>query len=150
MSTPDELREWAINRFHDSSMGRVELLAFAAAWETLTDIAANRGMALDVRDRRIAELEADLAKLRAAEWRAIESAPKDGTLILLGRSKGVWVGKYLPMFQSGYKPECPWQSMLLNHDHMAERYGEPTHWMPLPAAPATDEKEGSCERHLEV
>lgn len=68
-------------------------------------------------------------------WQPIETAPKDGSLILLGAPNGVWVGKHLPVYTSGFAPKNPWSSMLLNHDHMAERYTRPTHWMPLPAAP---------------
>lgn len=71
-----------------------------------------------------------------AGWRDIATAPKDGTLIVLGARNGVWLGKYVPVYQSGFRPENPWSSMLLNHDHMAERYTRPTHWMPLPKAPA--------------
>lgn len=69
---------------------------------------------------------------QAEGWRPISTAPKDGALIVLGARNGVWLGKYLPVYQSGYRPENPWSSMLLNHDHMAERYTRPTHWMPLP------------------
>ena len=70
-------------------------------------------------------------------WMPIETAPKDGTLIVLGSRNGVWIGKYLPLYGSGYRPDNPWSSMLLNHDHMAERYTWPTHWMPLPPPPTT-------------
>ena len=73
------------------------------------------------------------------KWQAIETAPKDGTLIVLGASKGVWLGKYLPVYGSGFRPENPWSSMLLNHDHMAERYTRPTHWMPLPTPPKPEQ-----------
>ncbi|MDX4957877.1 DUF551 domain-containing protein [Delftia acidovorans] len=71
-------------------------------------------------------------------WQPIETAPKDGSLILLGAPNGVWVGKHLPAYTSGFAPKNPWSSMLLNHDHMAERYTRPTHWMPLPAAPGAE------------
>jgi len=71
----------------------------------------------------------------APGWRPIETAPKDRTLIVLGSRSGVWLGKYLPVYSSGYRPENPWTSMLLNHDHMAERYTQPTHWQPLPPPP---------------
>jgi len=102
---------------------------------------------------RIAELESELEAIgaggvngplvgsaspppaQAGGWRPIETAPKDGALIVLGARNGVWLGKYVPVYQSGYRPENPWSSMLLNHDHMAERYTRPTHWMPLPEAP---------------
>ncbi len=78
-------------------------------------------------------------------WMPIETAPKDGTLIVLGARNGVWLGKYLPLYGSGYKPENPWSSMLLNHDHMAERYTRPTHWMPLPPPPTTSAGSGKGE-----
>ena len=78
-------------------------------------------------------------------WMPIETAPKDGTLIVLGARNGVWLGKYLPLYGSGYKPENPWSSMLLNHDHMAERYTRPTHWMPLPPPPITSAGSGKGE-----
>ena len=73
------------------------------------------------------------------KWQSIDTAPKDGALIVLGARNGVWLGKYLPVYQSGYRPENPWSSMLLNHDHMAERYTRPTHWMPLPLPPTSAE-----------
>ena len=76
---------------------------------------------------------------QAEGWRPIETAPKDGALIVLGARNGVWLGKYVPVYQSGYRPENPWSSMLLNHDHMAERYTRPTHWMPLPPPPTSAE-----------
>ena len=80
---------------------------------------------------------------QAEGWRPISTAPKDGALIVLGARNGVWLGKYLPVYQSGYRPENPWSSMLLNHDHMAERYTRPTHWMPLPPPPTSAEGVGS-------
>ena len=76
---------------------------------------------------------------QAEGWRPISTAPKDGALIVLGARNGVWLGKYVPVYQSGYRPENPWSSMLLNHDHMAERYTRPTHWMPLPPHPTSAE-----------
>ena len=77
----------------------------------------------------------------APGWMPIETAPQAGELVLLGAPKGVWLGKYKPVYGSGYRPENPWSSMLLNHDHMAERYTRPTHWMPLPAPPSEGGKQ---------
>ena len=105
---------------------------------------------------RIAELESELEAVgaggvsgppsgsaslsaQAEGWRPISTAPKDGALIVLGARNGVWLGKYRPVYQSGYRPENPWSSILLNHDHMAERYTRPTHWMPLPPSPTSAE-----------
>jgi len=73
--------------------------------------------------------------VEAPQWQPIETAPKDGTAILLGSRGGAWVGKWLPVYVSGYRPDNPWSSLMLNHDHMGEKRCKPTHWMPLPAAP---------------
>jgi hypothetical protein len=70
----------------------------------------------------------------AEEWQPIETAPKDKAVIL-GARGGVWIGKYLPVYGSGYVPDNPWSSLMLNHDHMGEKWCKPTHWTPLPAAP---------------
>jgi len=68
--------------------------------------------------QRIAELEAQLADKEG--WQSIETAPRDKRVILLHRisngrtADGLWNG------------DCwAWPYVLL----------EPTHWMPLPAAP---------------
>lgn len=68
------------------------------------------------------------------EWQPIETAPKDGTRVLLSNAFGAWMAEYRPVYQSGYRPPDPWFSVMLNHDHLpkAGRYGKPTHWMPLP------------------
>jgi len=68
-------------------------------------------------------------------WLPIETAPKDGTAIMLGARCGAWIGKYLPVYQSGFKPDNPWSSLMLNHDHLYEKWQTPTHWMPLPEPP---------------
>ena len=70
-------------------------------------------------------------------WMPIETAPTDGAYVLVSNGRGVWVAKYKAVYQSGWKPDCPWQRMMLNHDHipMAKQRGRPTHWMPLPEAP---------------
>ena len=72
-----------------------------------------------------------------SEWQPIETAPKDGDYVLVSNGRGVWVARFKDVYQSGWKPACPWQSMMLNHDHIpsVERKGHPTHWMPLPEPP---------------
>lgn len=72
-------------------------------------------------------------------WMPIESAPKDGTFILVATSDGTWIARYCGIYPSGYRPENPWESMMLNRDHMPRYCSSfPTHWMPLPAAPAPE------------
>lgn len=70
-------------------------------------------------------------------WLPIGTAPKDGAYVLVSNGRGVWVARFKDQYQSGWRPACPWQSMMLNHDHIpsTKRKGHPTHWMPLPEAP---------------
>jgi len=78
------------------------------------------------------------------EWQPIETAPKEqtgecgatGPYVLLANEHGVWVGAHQPRYISGFKPENPWTSMMLNSRHMP-RHARlvPTHWMPLPNPP---------------
>ena len=72
-----------------------------------------------------------------AKWQPIETAPRDGTRVMLGNAAGVWVADWIPVYRTGYRPDDPWHSALLNHDHIREsaRYEAPTHWMPLPPPP---------------
>lgn len=82
-----------------------------------------------------------LAALKASEergWQPIESAPRDGTLILVPGRYGIAT------------PACWWPAAHLEADHTlrgdwddGERNEDggfspfyPTHWMPLPAAPS--------------
>ncbi len=72
------------------------------------------------------------------EWQPIETAPTDGTAILVCHDGGVWIAKHKAVYQSGYKPDNPWFCLMLNKDHIPsrKRKGYPTHWMPLPQPPA--------------
>lgn len=70
------------------------------------------------------------------DWKPIETAPKDGTYVLLGNEGGTWVGEYAEVYQSGYRPANPWSPVMLNVRHMKGDSLVPTHWMPLPSAPS--------------
>jgi len=73
------------------------------------------------------------------KWKPIETAPKDGTYVLVGNVYGAWVATYDSIAASGYKFDNPWRSMMLNHRHMERRERPysltPSHWMPLPLIP---------------
>jgi hypothetical protein len=83
----------------------------------------------------------------APTWQPIETAPKDGSAVLLSRADagGSWIGKYYPVYTSGYRPDNPWFSLMLNRDYLPKplKSSAPTHWAPLPAAPSPQQgKEG--------
>jgi hypothetical protein len=82
-------------------------------------------------------------------WQPIETAPKDGTVVLLCRDKrvtaGHWeperwptaaehhstTGEYLGQFETGECVEAWWYS----EDGGFCNKSPPTHWMPFPPAP---------------
>lgn len=88
----------------------------------------------DALERFAAAVEANCVP----QWQPIETAPRDGTYILVATEHGSWVAKYQAVFQSGFVPDNPWRSMMLNHDHIKRKHRtqQPTEWMPLPSAPA--------------
>lgn len=114
-------------------------------------IAASSTTSFDMYNKRLAAARAALitnidayvtARLAAAgpQWLPIESAPKDGTYVLVANAGGAWIARYCAVFQSGFRPVNPWQSMMLNHDHMDRQNSRiPTRYMPLPAVPAMDQ-----------
>ncbi len=80
-----------------------------------------------------------------AGWQPIETAPKDGTPVILWT---VWVGDEISPdpfseVQIGYWDHG--NDLPESHDFsrrpewVVQRIGEPTHWMPLPAAPVKQE-----------
>lgn len=81
------------------------------------------------------------AAVGRGEWRPIETAPLDGTVIVIGNSGGSWAARYRPYYQSGFRPDNPWQSMMLNRDHIPDawRFKPATHWRPLDAAIAAEQ-----------
>lgn len=68
-------------------------------------------------------------------WQPIETAPKDGTVILLmgGAFHGLpFAGQY---HQSELSPDEPWICLTADKRRL---YGHvPTHWMPLPTPPVS-------------
>lgn len=68
-----------------------------------------------------------------SQWQPIESAPKDGTDVVLfwpGYGNGVTVGFYLDNSNTAH----PWAGWSVHSGQLA-RYGQPTCWQPLPAPP---------------
>ena len=78
-----------------------------------------------------------------AQWQPIETAPKDGTAVLL------WLGAPWSEVRQMWWYD-PWDVWLAagedEPDAGDERFGcgsaIPTHWMPLPAPPSDAQREG--------
>lgn len=70
-----------------------------------------------------------------SEWRTIDTAPKDVAILLVG---GCYHGAPFPGYwdESEYAPDRPWVS-IVNCSRLYKHV--PTHWMPLPAPPSTNQ-----------
>ena len=94
----------------------------------------------EVKDSRIAELEAEIARLREqTQWRPIETAPKDGSLIL-GWDNKVMRGKGAACVMLWARNEHTQKHEWMNFSN-AYRVDNPRYWMPLPQPPQTQESE---------
>ena len=77
------------------------------------------------------------------EWQSIDTAPKDGTRILLAEDKIVDVGHYFDtsyeqeelVSQKGKKRIYELVKYVRGYWDTPEGIFNPTHWMPLPPAP---------------
>ncbi len=74
------------------------------------------------------------------EWKPIDSAPKDGTVILLGFASirggaegSVDVGYWMNSPETNYWREVGW--FATDDDVLTQHPQHPTHWMPLPEPP---------------
>ena len=94
------------------------------------------------------------------EWQLIETAPKDGTEIILAKgervTEGLWVGdrwptaseyhgttgEYLGQYETGECIEAHWMSF----DGGFSEEDQPSHWMPLPASPSAGNGEAKGGR----
>ncbi len=88
--------------------------------------------------RARSEVAALLEPHLVGEWQDIESAPKDGSTVILywpGYGNGVTVGFYLDNSMKG----IPWKGWRVFSGQIA-RHGQPTLWQPLPSAPPKGEQ----------
>lgn len=110
---------------------RKRLTILQAAYDSLHGelVSANKQLADTVRAWGRAEREG---------WQPIETAPKDGTKILLARIGRNEVGKDLGIW---WAARGFWSSQWNNWNDGIEPSGlaYPTHWIPLPAAPKQEE-----------
>ena len=70
-----------------------------------------------------------------SDWRPIETAPMDGTEILLAvGQRAIEIGHWIPGIPSEWDRRIMrWN--LGREGHWSTWNGEPTHWMPLPVSP---------------
>jgi len=78
-----------------------------------------------------------LARIRAAEWRDISTAPRDGTTVLLFSNKNGlgWNITGYGRWEGGDDIVSGWVSFGMIEPGGNLGLANPTHWMPLPAAP---------------
>lgn len=84
------------------------------------------------------------------EWQPIESAPKDGTYVLLyypAWKREVWIGHYwitetLNYGKSTGRREAWYANGMASLFSTSKTEPQPTHWLPLPLPP---EKKGPAE-----
>ena len=122
-----------------------EVMAQSEDFDGVNTIAYVRALHKKMEGQRkhIAALQAQVAARN--EWQPMETAPKDGTPILVSNDErdGVWVAYYQPVYTSGYRPDNPWSSLMLNTRWHKNKWASyvPTRWMPLPAPPAVEARE---------
>jgi hypothetical protein len=82
------------------------------------------------------------------EWQLIESAPKDGTFVLLHVPEGLETGVVTVGAYSRFEPRDDetgrfkrgnWDGWLGMDADIMSSWCEPTHWQPLPAPPSQEE-----------
>lgn len=69
-------------------------------------------------------------KLKAAEWQPIETAPKDGTIILVWHR--IWKCPISARYLEGRKSQCKWVEATITTEWPDEAF---THWQSLLDAP---------------
>lgn len=73
-----------------------------------------------------------------SEWQPIETAPKDGTMVLLCSAKKhllMGVGRYVPIKELGGESEHHYERWQDSNGFFWQYLKKPTHWMPLPTPP---------------
>lgn len=70
------------------------------------------------------------------EWQTIETAPKDGTEVLISSKNGIKVARYEPWAWSDKTRDAFQWFIALQEGNGGGTYAvDPTHWMPLPLPP---------------
>ena len=67
------------------------------------------------------------------DWQPIETAPKDGTRVLLIGKNGA--NRWMRPFVGYWTPRYAWSLDVYDFESVLTNYHPPTHWMPLPPTP---------------
>jgi hypothetical protein len=86
-------------------------------------------------EMRVTKLEWELRDRKWPEWREIDSAPKDGTPILIAQGDDLAVA----WFDTEYVWLRPGGAWISDYNRSDTYEYDPTHWLPLPTAPTTGE-----------
>lgn len=94
----------------------------------------------------LCRVRAALSREVGTPWRPVETAPKDGTTVLVGRHMDGWgwvvgYGYHVVHAVTGGVAIKGWISKGLNDPPGELGLASPTHWMPLPVGPALDTPE---------
>lgn len=116
MTQREEFEAWFVKAYHPASLQPMEHGCY---------LNLGAGMAWD------AWQAAQAAQAAQPGWRTIESAPKDGTRVLIKADCTVVAG-----WQNVFDDTFGW--VVINDVWVPEHIA--THWQPLPAAPSTKEQ----------
>jgi hypothetical protein len=107
-----------------------------AAAQKVTEWAASRGL----KAYELCGIRNRWPEPQAARWQPIESAPKDGTLILAWFRAQTYYPAHIGLSRW-------WEGDKFNAPNWADGggLGEPTHWQPLPAPPEGDDAQAPEE-----
>lgn len=80
-----------------------------------------------------------IREIPAPAWQPIETAPKDGTIILISREGGFVEAAYWNLARrvAGTDKDFPWTTLDEFNLTNGRTEDSPTHWQPLPEAPAS-------------
>lgn len=78
-------------------------------------------------------------------WQPIETAPKDGTRVLLAVGTYTGIGYFIDSvtFEYGHEKRRTQEWAWSGYSFLSGERPQPTHWMPLPLAPAATEQEAA-------
>jgi len=153
----DDLRKFEHHAVGSLKIGMDEVRRIIAACDAhaalLAENAALRGERDEWRDTafkaRSSNTRAERKLAEAVEWRPIETAPRDGTHILIAPNMDValwdhgaerWITNVIPL-NSDRTIADDWRARpVMMFEQYASNWGiEPTHWLPLPPAPGAEE-----------